>query len=72
MLGDVRELIVRLRNERNISAPKLAELSGVSQPTIWRIEHMETTPDLETLEKILSVLGYKVDVIAKEEPQCAP
>jgi len=45
-----------VREQRGISQDKLAELSGVPQNTISRIERGERTPRPSTLEKLSQVL----------------
>jgi len=49
--------LVNARNERGISQKKLEELSGVSQPVIARMEKGHTSPQIDTLLKILAPLG---------------
>ena len=40
-----------------ISQKKLEELSGVKQPVIARMEKRKTSPQLDTILKILAPLG---------------
>jgi predicted transcriptional regulator len=49
--------IKKLRKERGISQQKLAELVGVSQAHIAKIENEKVDPRLSTVNKILSVLS---------------
>ena len=49
--------LTKARNENGISQRKLEELSGVSQPVIARMESGVTSPQLDTLLKILAPLG---------------
>ena len=49
--------IVKLRNQKAISQRKLAELAGVTNSTISRLEADLVTPDLKTLEKLANALG---------------
>ncbi|MBQ8563726.1 MAG: helix-turn-helix transcriptional regulator [Firmicutes bacterium] len=41
--------VVEARKERGISQRELAELSGVKQPAIARLESMQSTPKIDTL-----------------------
>lgn len=61
----IRELI-RARQENGITQKKLEELSGVRQPIIARIEKFATSPQLDTLLKILAPLGKTVAVVPME------
>ena len=49
--------LVKLRNQKAISQRKLAELAGVTNSTISRLEADLVTPDLKTLEKLANALG---------------
>lgn len=48
--------LIQLRNKRGISQRKLAELAGVTNSTISRLEADLVTPDLKTLEKLANAL----------------
>ena len=47
----------KARNERGISRKKLEALSGVKQPVIARMEKGNTSPQLDTVLKVLAPLG---------------
>jgi predicted XRE-type DNA-binding protein len=49
--------LVNARKERGISQKKLEELSGVKQPIIARMERGSTSPQLDTVLKVLAPLG---------------
>ena len=49
--------LTKARNERGVSQRKLEELSGVSQPVIARMESGVTSPQLDTVLKLLAPLG---------------
>lgn len=49
--------IIKAREEKGISQKKLEELSGVKQPVIARMERGRTSPQLDTILKILAALG---------------
>ena len=50
------------RNELGYSQRDLAELCGMPQSSIARIESMKTTPNLNTLLKLMQPLGLKLTV----------
>jgi len=49
--------LIKARNEKNISQRELEQLSGVKQPVISRMESGETSPQLDTVLKVLAPLG---------------
>lgn len=49
--------LAHARKERGISQKKLEELSGVKQPIIARMEKGSTSPQLDTVLKVLAPLG---------------
>lgn len=59
--------IIKARNERGISQKKLEEMSGVKQPVIARMETGTTSPQLDTVLKILFSLGKTLAVVPLEQ-----
>jgi len=55
--------LVRARKERGISQKKLEELSGVKQPIIARMERGNTSPQIDTVLKVLAPLGKTLAVV---------
>ena len=49
--------LTRARNERGLSQRELEKLSGVKQPVIARMENGSTSPQLDTVLKVLASLG---------------
>ena len=58
--------LIKARQERGISQKKLEELSGVKQPIIARMEKGSTSPQLETVLKVLAPLGKTLAVVPIE------
>jgi len=58
--------LIKARKERNISQRELEQLSGVKQPIISRIETGETSPQLNTVLKVLAPLGKTLAVVPIE------
>jgi len=56
----------KARNERGLSQRKLEELSGVKQPVIARMENGSTSPQLDTVLKVLAPLGKTLAVVPLE------
>lgn len=59
--------VIEAREARGISQRELAELSGVKQPAIARLERMQATPQIDTLFKLLSPLGYTIKIVPLED-----
>lgn len=55
--------LVRARQEKGISQKELERLSGVKQPVIARMEKGTTSPQLDTILKILAPLGKTLAVV---------
>lgn len=51
------------REQLKLSQRKLAELSGIKQPMIARIERLKTIPKLDTFIRIAMALDYYIDFI---------
>ncbi len=56
--------IVEQRNSMGISQRELASICEIPQSTLARIESFRTTPNLETLLKIMQPLGLTLSVTA--------
>ncbi len=55
--------LIKARQEKGLSQKKLEELSGVKQPVIARMEKGVTSPQLDTILKILAPLGKTLAVV---------
>ena len=55
--------IVKARQEKGISQKKLEEISGVKQPVIARMEKGNTSPQLDTILRLLAPLGKTLAVV---------
>jgi len=58
--------IIKARQEKGISQKKLEELSGVKQPIIARMEKGTTSPQIDTILKVLIPLGKTLAVVPLE------
>ena len=55
--------VIEQRNALGLSQRDLAEICGIPQSSVARIESFRTTPNLATLLKILRALGLKLAVV---------
>lgn len=58
--------IIKARQEQGITQKKLEEISGVKQPVIARMESGRTSPQLDTILKLLVPLGKTLAVVPFE------
>jgi len=59
--------LIKARQEKNISQRELEQLSGVKQPIISRMETGETSPQLDTVLRVLAPLGKTLAVVPIEQ-----
>lgn len=55
--------LIKARQEKGFSQKKLEELSGVKQPVIARMEKGITSPQLDTILKVLAPLGKTLAIV---------
>ena len=55
--------LIKARQEQGISQKKLEELSGVRQPIIARMEKGSTSPQIDTVLKVLAPLGKTLAIV---------
>ena len=63
---DLREVMKSRRKILGISQADLAEMSGVSLPTVKDLERGLGNPSLSTVSRILEVLGMEVKFQMRE------
>jgi ribosome-binding protein aMBF1 (putative translation factor) len=56
--------LAKLRERRGLSQTELAKLTGMKQPQIARLESGAHSPAFPTLQKLLGVLGGKLELTA--------
>jgi len=55
--------MIEAREEKGLSQRELAEITGIKQPAIARLESLKTTPQIDTLFKVLYPLGYTLEIV---------
>lgn len=58
--------LIKARQEKGLSQKKLAELSGIKQPIISRMESGKTSPQIDTVLKVLAPLGMTLKIVKFE------
>jgi transcriptional regulator with XRE-family HTH domain len=61
-MDNISKKIIDVRKGKNISQRKLSDLTNVEQSTIAKIELNKTMPRVDTLMKILDVLGIEIKI----------
>jgi DNA-binding XRE family transcriptional regulator len=59
--------IAEAREEKGMTQRQLADICGISQPVIAKLEKAVHSPQLNTLLKVLAPLGYTLAVVPKGE-----
>ena len=62
------EAVTQARQARGLSQKKLESLCGVKQPIIARMGRGVTSPQLDTVLKILAPLGMTLAVVPWDQP----
>ena len=58
--------LIEARESKGLSQRELAEISGIKQPAIARLENMRSTPQIYTLFRLLAPLGYTLSIVPIE------
>ena len=58
---------IKIRYESKLSQRELASRIGIAQSTIARMEKNMHSMSISNFSKLLSALGYKLEIIKKEE-----
>lgn len=61
--------LIEAREQKGISQKRLAEMSGLKQPAIARLEKMQAPPQIDTLFKVLKPLGYSLEIVPDKNAQ---
>ena len=61
-IAAVVSAMVQQRNKLGLSQRELAQMCGIPQSSVARIESFKTTPNVETLLRIMQPLGLKLTV----------
>jgi len=59
--------LIEAREAKGYSQRELAEISGIKQPAIARMESLKSTPQIDTIIKVLRPLGYKLTITPTQE-----
>lgn len=60
--------LIEARENKGLTQQELAQMAGVKQSAIARLESMKSTPQIDTLFKILKPLGYTLAIVPDNNP----
>ncbi len=66
---DLIRTMVAIREEKGLTQSQLAEMCNVKQPVIARIESSVHSPQIDSLLKILTPLGYTLQIVPMAKKQ---
>jgi len=55
--------LIEARETKGLTQKELAEQAGIKQSAIARLENMRATPQIDTLFKVLTPLGYTLAIV---------
>lgn len=59
--------LIEAREAQGLTQEQLAEVAGIKQSAIARLENMKATPQIDTLFKVLTPMGYKLTIVPSEK-----
>lgn len=62
-IADIISEYVKTREEKGLTQGELAELVGIKQSAISRLESLKAIPQLDTMLRILKPLGLRLAVV---------
>ena len=66
---DLIRTLVAIREEKGLTQSQLAEMCNVKQPVIARMESAVHSPQIDSLLKILTPLGYTLQIVPMTKRQ---
>ena len=59
--------LIEAREAKGLTQRQLADAAGVKQSAVARLETLKATPQIDTLLKILTPMGYKLTIVPTDE-----
>jgi DNA-binding XRE family transcriptional regulator len=59
--------LIAAREAMGMTQEQLAEAAGVKQSAVARLESLKATPQIDTLFKMLTPMGYKLTIVPSED-----
>jgi len=61
--------LIEARATKGFTQSQLAEAAGIKQSAIARMENLKAIPQIDTLFKVLTPMGYKLAIVSSDEGQ---
>lgn len=59
--------LIAAREAKGMTQEQLAEAAGIKQSAIARLENLKATPQIDTLFKMLTPIGYKLTIVPSDD-----
>jgi len=59
--------LIEAREQKGFTQVQLAEAAGIKQSAVARMESLKAIPQIDTLFKVLTPMGYKLAIVPNEE-----
>lgn len=59
--------LIAAREAKGLTQEQLAEAAGIKQSAVARLENLKATPQIDTLFKVLTPMGYKLTIVPTDE-----
>lgn len=59
--------LVEAREAKGLTQEQLAKAAGLKQSAIARLENLKATPQIDTLFKVLTPMGYKLAIVPGDD-----
>lgn len=66
VLIEIGKKIRERRNTLRITQPHLAEMAGISESTLYKIENGKANPTIKVLNQIVEILGLEITLDVKK------
>ena len=66
VLIEIGKKIRERRNTLRITQPHLAEMAGISESTLYKIENGKANPTIKVLNQIVEILGLEIRLDVKK------
>ena len=66
VLIEIGKKIRERRNTLRITQPHLAEMAGISESTLHRIENGKANPTIKVLNQIVEIIGLEITLDVKK------
>ena len=58
--------LIEARESKGFTQAQLAEAAGIKQSALARMESLKATPQIDTLIRVLTPMGYKLVIVRNE------